>query len=434
MPATTPALQHIPGYTFVQTLGEGTDARVYRYRQHMPNRDIAIKISHAMIESQTIKRFQYEIECLARLSAHPYVITMYDAGLIEQQFGYLVLEYAPYGSYQERIRNNSLTVEQMLDLGIRLASALHCAHQQGIIHRDIKPANVLITQQKLPALTDFGIASSSRGSDGTCRNYSLPWAAPEVLTGSTTGSEASDLYSLAATLYASLVGRSPFEYGYHPRSQAELARHICEQPLPHIGLPTVPADVETILAQAMARNPLDRHTSMLAFARQLQYAQRLHGFPMTDVTAVDIPEYPAECSVELSAALPATRQQPITQPTEPLVKDSAEGSQEHFARYSYSAKDSTRNSAKNPTPCLHQAAPSPEDQQHLATYSPQSAHYSSHQATELVNELEQQSRYIARRASASQCTVPNRIARSKRDTSHLLMRLMSAKTRQRSLP
>ena len=146
-----------------------------------------------------------------------------------------------------------MTCEQVLDLGIKLSSALFTAHRSNIIHHDIKPSNILITSQGLPVLGDFGISTDVY--DRTETGFSPPWAPPEVLQHLTNGSEAADIYSLAATLYAMFVGCSPFQHDYHPRSQSELISLIVNQPLPRLNRPDVPADVEAVLRRALNKDP-----------------------------------------------------------------------------------------------------------------------------------------------------------------------------------
>ena len=93
--------------------------------------------------------------------------------------GYTVFEYAPGGNYKTFLEHGRLTADQMLTVGIDLASALFTAHRKGIIHRDIKPSNILINAHNMPMLADFGIAGSVYGRPGV--GFTIAWAAPEVL-------------------------------------------------------------------------------------------------------------------------------------------------------------------------------------------------------------------------------------------------------------
>lgn len=229
---------------------------------------------------------------MAELSAHPYILSIHDAGVTSTGLGYIVLEYAPGGSYKELIRKRPLTADQMLDLGIKLCSALFTAHCKGILHRDIKPANILITPQGLPVLADFGISTNVYQA-GTQTGFSVPWAAPEVLTGRSGGTEAADIYSLVATLYATLTGRSPYEHGYQAHTQQELAQVIVSRRLPPIGRPDVPADVERVLAKGLDKNPDNRYGTALEFARAMQQVQQAYYGHATPVTVEGVPEYPS---------------------------------------------------------------------------------------------------------------------------------------------
>ncbi|KAB7790178.1 serine/threonine-protein kinase [Bifidobacterium leontopitheci] len=281
----------IPGYDVVRRLGTGATASVYQYHQRVPSRDVAIKVSATALDPRAAARFRNEANYMAQLSAHPYILSIHDAGVTSTGLGYIVLEYAPGGSYKELIREHPLTADQMLDLGIKLCSALFTAHCKGILHRDIKPANILITQQGLPVLADFGISTNVYQS-GSQTGFSVPWAAPEVLSGHGGGTEAADIYSLAATLYATLAGRSPYENGYQVRTQQDLAQVIVSRPLPPIGRPDVPADVERVLRRGLDKNPDARYGTALEFARAMQIVQQQCYGHATPVTVEGVPEFP----------------------------------------------------------------------------------------------------------------------------------------------
>ncbi|WEV42278.1 serine/threonine-protein kinase [Bifidobacterium sp. ESL0682] len=286
----------IPDCDFVRELGSGSTADVYLYRQRNLNREVAVKVGKSRQDLSFDKAFSKEATIMAQLSAHPYIVSIYGSGLTEQtHLPYLILEYAPHGSYKEIMHSRRLGVAETLDLGVKLAGALQTAHRHGIIHRDIKPANILITSANQPALSDFGISTSIYESKSRT-GFSVPWAPPEVLTGKGGGAETADIYSLAATLYGLMAGKSPFEYAFQPRTQNELAQYIVSDQLPKNALPDVPKEVERVLLKAMNKDPDARYLSALQFGRALQEAQQDCGFNMTPLVAEDCSEFPVHHS------------------------------------------------------------------------------------------------------------------------------------------
>ena len=289
----TPLAPRIDGFAFVRALGAGSTANVYLYRQLDSNRLAAIKVSRESLDPAIAARFAKEADMMARLSSHPHILSVYGTGVTSRGLGYIIAEYAPGGTYKELTQTQPLTCEQMLDLGVKLCGALADAHRAGIIHRDIKTSNILVTAGGLPALADFGIASTIY--DKTFTGYSLPWASPEVLRGQA-GREAADIYSLGATLYATLVGESPFEYGYRPHSSSELAQLIINSPVPPFNETDtdVPADVGKALYHAMEKRPDERYHCALDFGRELQRLQQTHFGHMTPIVAEGMTPYPTQ--------------------------------------------------------------------------------------------------------------------------------------------
>lgn len=275
----------IPDCDFIRELGSGSTADVYLYRQRDPNREVAVKVGKSEQDRRFDETFRKEAQVMASLCDHPYIISIYGSGLTPQiHLPYLLLEYAPYGSYKTITHNRRLDVREMLGLGVKLCGALQTAHSNGVIHRDIKPANILVNSSNEPALSDFGISTGIYEAKSRT-GFSTPWAPAEVLTGEGGGRETSDIYSLAATLYGLLVGKSPFEYVFHPRTQNELAQCIISKTLPRYALPDVPEKVERILLKAMDSDPESRYLSALQFGRALQQAQKDCGFNLTPLIA-----------------------------------------------------------------------------------------------------------------------------------------------------
>ena len=247
----------IPGYTFAQKLGSGSEANVYLYQQLSPSRQVAIKVSKGTLDPRAAARFRSEANFMGRISSHPYILSVYESGVTATGNGYTVFEYAPGGNYKTFLESNRLNADQMLTVGINLASALSTAHREGIIHRDIKPSNILINTHGMPMLSDFGIAGTIYGRPGI--GYTIAWAPPEVLAKNGGGNESSDIYSLGATLFAMLTGQSPYEYGYSAalgstrgKERGALLRNIIlTDPLPKLNRPDIPPQVERILRKAL---------------------------------------------------------------------------------------------------------------------------------------------------------------------------------------
>ena len=281
-----PAPPVIPGFTFLRALGSGGYSRVYLYEQHMPRREVAVKVMHDVAVSAT-SRFEHEANLMAKVSSHPAILSIYGAGVSEGGRPFIVMEYCPPPQLEMRVRRAPLSVGDALDTAIRIAGAVESAHRVGIIHRDIKPANILFTSYQRPVLSDFGI-SAMRGpaeSPDELRGMSVPWAPPEQLVGSRHAEPTTDIYALAATTYAMLAGHSPFEAPGSAESVFDLARRIVKDPVPPLGRPEAPPSLFRVLSIAMDKDPSRRYRTVLAFARALQQVESELGLP---VTAVDL--------------------------------------------------------------------------------------------------------------------------------------------------
>lgn len=296
----------IPGYTLIKRLGSGSEADVYLYQQLSPARQVAIKISKNTLDPRAAVRFRSEANFMGQISTHPHILSVYENGVTVNGRGYTVFEYAPGGNYKTFLEHGRLTADQMLTVGIDLASALFTAHRKGIIHRDIKPSNILINAHNMPMLADFGIAGTVYGRPGV--GFTIAWAAPEVLAQGGGGNESSDIYSLGATLFAMLIGQSPYEYFYADvlgDSQRQvrakrLKSVILNNPLPKLNRPDVPAEVERVLRKALSRTPEDRYYSALEFARDMQRVQQALYGRAVQTTVEGVPDYPQNMYAQTS--------------------------------------------------------------------------------------------------------------------------------------
>ena len=206
-------VQGVPGLELGEVIGQGGFATVYRAQQVALQRDVAVKIDHRVLATdRRRRRFEREIDAVTRLSGHPHVVTVHDAGMTSDWRPYLVMELCPAGSLQQRLdAEGALPWPDVLDVGVGLAAALAAAHRAGVVHRDVKPANVLQGTHGRALLSDFGIAEvvSVSGPPSATREAWTPgYVAPEVVAGGPP-SPASDLYSLAVTLHALLAGGRP---------------------------------------------------------------------------------------------------------------------------------------------------------------------------------------------------------------------------------
>jgi eukaryotic-like serine/threonine-protein kinase len=283
----------LPGYDFVREIGQGGFADVYLVRQRMPSRDVAVKVLRQTAASAADRdQFENEANRMAMLSSHPGIVTIYEVGVTPDDRPYLTMEYCPHDHFGRIARAHPLTVARALEVGIKVAAAVETAHQASILHRDVKPANILLTTYGEPALADFGIAGGTDG-DGLSANQgvSIPFAAPEVLSGATVGDELSDVYSLGATVYALLAGRAPFSTG-EPTTEAQLIERILHAPLPPTGRAEVPPSLERALATAIARDPSSRYDSAAAFGRALQGVEAELGLAQTPLRIADTTAIP----------------------------------------------------------------------------------------------------------------------------------------------
>ncbi|WP_250646150.1 serine/threonine-protein kinase [Microbacterium tenebrionis] len=277
----------LPGFTYIEPLGAGGFADVFLYEQQMPRRRVAVKVLLAdRISSGSAKEFADEANVMAMLSTHPAIVTIYQAGMAGDGRPYLVMEYCPRPNLQVRARKEPFSVAEALRVGIQVAGAVETAHRAGVLHRDIKPANILVTEYNRPALTDFGIASTT-GAVSEATGMSIPWSPPEFFAEPPQSGPRSDVFALGATLYTLLAGRSPFERPGERNTSADLIERIERAPLPPVNRPDSPGSLQQVLERAMAKSPDARYPSAVAFARALQKVQIELAHSVTPIDIVD---------------------------------------------------------------------------------------------------------------------------------------------------
>ncbi len=211
MTGPPPRPPEIPGFRYVEVLGRGGFADVFAYEQLGLGRRVAVKVMLEGITRDSQRLFESEASVMARLSNHPSIVSIYQAGAAADGRPFLVMEHCPPPPLAARLRQQPLSVGKALEVGIQIAGAVESAHRIGVLHRDIKPANILFTEFGRPALTDFGISVTTHHGVGQGVNgLSVAWAPPEQIEGDGPTDASADVYSLAATIWATLVGHGPF--------------------------------------------------------------------------------------------------------------------------------------------------------------------------------------------------------------------------------
>jgi len=281
LPSDPPVL---PGFSHVHVLGSGGFADVFLYEQNMPRRQVAVKVMLSeVVNDQVRQMFQAEANLMAQLSAHPSILTVYQASVSSDGRPYLVMELCS-STLSQRYRTERLSVPEVLRIAIKIGSAIETAHRAGVLHRDIKPSNILTTAYGHPVLSDFGIAATLSESENLeAVGMSIPWSAPEVLMDETAGTIESELWSYAATVYSLLAGRSPFEVPGESNKSTDLISRI-NRAKPHsTGRSDVPASVERALNRAMSRKPDSRQGSVLELVHELQVVESELGLSQTPI-------------------------------------------------------------------------------------------------------------------------------------------------------
>lgn len=251
-------------YALEALVGSGGMADVYRAKDQLLERTVAVKILHQQYENDTefITRFQREAKAAARIT-HPNIVNVYDVGVAEGRH-YIVMEYVPGRTLKERIKEEGpVPVPQALQIARQIAGALAQAHANNLVHCDIKPHNILVMPDGNVKVADFGIARAVTESTMTYNDNimgSVHYFSPEQARG-TMITPKSDVYSLGVLLYEMLSGRIPFD----GNTAVSIARkHLEEDPQPlHMIASGIPPVVEALVTRMMAKDPAQRPDSSM---------------------------------------------------------------------------------------------------------------------------------------------------------------------------
>lgn len=260
-------------YEIIEKIGNGGMATVYKAKCHVLNRYVAVKVlkDEYTTDAEFIRRFNAEAQSAAGLT-HGNIVSVYDVGH-EDNIYYIVMELIQGKTLKQIINEDgALPWKWSINIAIQIASALEAAHKNNIVHRDIKPHNIIITEEGVAKVTDFGIAKAVSNSTITAFGTtigSVHYFSPEHAKGGFTDAK-SDLYSLGVVMYEMLTGRVPFDADT-PVSVA--LKHMQEKPVEPIKLnPSVPFAVNQIIMKAMEKEPSLRYQTATEMIKDLTLA------------------------------------------------------------------------------------------------------------------------------------------------------------------
>ena len=258
-------------YEIIKTIGEGGMANVYLANDTILDRKVAIKVLRGDLsnDEKFIRRFQREALSVSNLS-HPNIVEVYDVGEEDGQY-YIVMEYIEGKTLKQLLKKReTLTLPEVIDIMLQLTDGLAHAHESYIIHRDIKPQNIMILDNGLVKITDFGIAMALNATQLTQTNSvmgSVHYLPPEQANGKS-ATVKSDIYSLGILMYELITGSVPFKGD----NAVEIALKHMKEKIPSIRKqnPTIPQTVENIVIKATAKNPRNRYDSVKEMHEDLE--------------------------------------------------------------------------------------------------------------------------------------------------------------------
>jgi len=249
-------------YEIIRTIGEGGMANVYLAHDIILDRMVAVKILRGDLadDEKFVRRFQREAISASSLR-HPNIVEMYDVGEDNGKY-FIVMEYVDGKTLKSLIKKRgALTLPEVVDIMLQLTSAIAHAHESYIIHRDIKPQNVMILEDGIVKITDFGIAMALNSNELTQTNSvmgSVYYMPPEQANGNGSTTR-SDIYSLGILMYELVTGKIPFKGD----SAVEIAIKQMKDKIPSVCEfdPGVPQSIENVILKATAKNPKNRYDS-----------------------------------------------------------------------------------------------------------------------------------------------------------------------------
>jgi class 3 adenylate cyclase/predicted Ser/Thr protein kinase len=288
-PSAQSSLHTVGRYEFVRHLGDGGSGQVFLAFDPQLQRRVAIKVPKLQINDATRESFLVEARRLAQLS-HPGIVVVHDVR-VEDDRCFIISEFVDGTSLKECLKTRQLTWQEAITIAEKVAVALAYAHAHRTIHRDIKPANIMLKEDLVPVIVDFGSALSDASTPAKERGLvigTLSYMAPEQTRGEAHRVDGrTDIYALGAMLYQMVCGRRPFVAS----DASEFIRQIChDEPQPPRQLVSdIPKDLESIILKAMAKHPADRYTTAADMASDLRAVLEMHADTAHVPIAVRLP-------------------------------------------------------------------------------------------------------------------------------------------------
>ncbi|MGH4140611.1 Stk1 family PASTA domain-containing Ser/Thr kinase [Clostridium sp.] len=258
-------------YELLEKIGEGGMGTVYKAKCHLLNRFVAVKILKAELndDEEFVGRFKKEATSIARLS-HPNIVNVHDASE-EEHINFIVMEYIDGKTLKSVIKENGrLSSVETVDIAFQVAKALECAHKNKIIHRDIKPDNIMIMEDNMVKVMDFGIAKVDDSKTATNANGimgTVRYLSPEQAKGNIADCR-TDIYSLGIVMYEMVTGKVP----YNAESAISIAMMHIQEPVipPKEIISDIPENINAVIVKCMEKEPNKRYQTAREVADVLE--------------------------------------------------------------------------------------------------------------------------------------------------------------------
>jgi serine/threonine protein kinase len=273
----------LPGYQLLGPIATGGFSTVYRAYQQAYDRVVAVKVLTVdLTDTRSRERFTRECATTGRLTGHPNIVTVLEAGFTSTHQPFLAMPLLKRSLADQLAAEGPLDVPDVLRIGVKIAGALETAHRHRILHRDLKPGNILVSEYGEPALADFGIAAVESAHQHSMTFGAItPLHAPPELIDNHRATAASDVYSLASTLYKLVEGHAPHE-GSPDDSVLVVLHRIMSDPVRMPSRAGVPLALGKVLIGGLEKNPVHRPASAAEFGEALRDVERGLGLIPTE--------------------------------------------------------------------------------------------------------------------------------------------------------